>query len=377
MRFAIASLSLIITAIAAAQPTGADIRQIGIEARLHAESRDAKVQEVAAMLLDLAESDREKAHSLQRDFQYAFLLVCDRDIYDTLSEETIAAVDEAMTATYTWDEVIAGDRWDALTYAHGFFNRDVTAEEIEEVAERWAAVPDHERERLYPTFIHVIDAVTKPLAMGPVGDDAATGSALDAAIPLLLHGLDQPAKRGRAFHPPSHACLVIGAIYDHWADHPVHAPRLRALIGSRGDLINRIQGRLIGAQEDPESLPRWQQNFHTVLGLYLANALARLDARSTVPSLKKSLAFYEASGSSDSAIAYTKRALIALGDDNARTEFEAKPIDSEEVIETAAWLVRNGQGETKEYGATILATALKTTPEAALNTYFQRAIDKL
>jgi len=372
---------VIVPAVAAwSETTGDHIRGMGIEARINPETRDATLRELAEMLTQLAEDNRQRAHDLQQDFQYAVLLATDPGVYDTLAMDTILAVDNAMESTYTFEDVIEGDRWDPLTYAHGFYNRDVTAREIKDVAERWRDMEDDERRRQYPTYIHVIDAVTKPLAMGALtGGEDETHGALGIAVPLLKEMLLQEVLPGRAFHPPSHAALVLGPLHERWADHPRHGDLVRGHLGDREAFITLMEGRLIAAQPNPSEIEGFQRRFYAIVGQYVANALARMNARSAVPTLRECVSYY-ARGVSDTAVAYTKRALVALGDTEARSAIEDYVERGQrlgEVEAIAVWLIRNGRGETVAYGQELLGRILDTDPESALRTHFENELARL
>ncbi len=356
-----------------------EIRRLGLRARLYPEERDPAVQKLAGAIAVLSQSDRKLLEDLQKDFQEALLLVCDPDVYDTLSMETIHAVDDALEQAFTMDDINRDTTWEPLIYVYGFFNRDTSAAEIARVRDRWVAVPEEEREPYYPTYPHVIDAVTKPLAMGPLFNPEETGRALSVAVPMLRSMLVQSPLPGRAFHPPSHAALVLGPLYDRWAEDPALAVHVRTWLGSRAKCAALMAGQLVGSLPDRSGLQPFEYTFYAYTGRYLANALARFDAGEAVPALRESLAVYRAQGSSDATIAYTRRALVALGDETERAEFEESLASDDNVaaVSTLVWLCRNGGGEARAYASGLLGKELNVAPEKALQTWFERQLAAL
>lgn len=375
------STFIILTLLSAVLPvwavSGADIRALGLSARLDPAHRDARLQEIAGIMEQLP---RERVLALQGDFQYALMLHVDEGIYDSLSPETIEAIDNALERCFTLDDIARDNTWEPLIYTYGFFNRDVSAGTIQEVLYEWSELPEEEKAPRYPTAIHVIDAVCKPVSMGPIGDEATTGSILSIVVPAMkAQFLDEP-KPGTAFHPPSHACLVLVPLYLRWAEHPVHGALIREHLGSRAEFEELLVSRLIGGLPDGVPESHMLYGYYGYIGAYLANALARLDARAAVPALRRSLQVYEERGKQGRASAYTRRALIALGDEASRAVLESQLKENpkaDTVIDTAVWLARNGRGEARSYGEALLGKALGVDPEAALSAILEQSLRRV
>lgn len=357
--------------------TGAHFRQLGLEARLDPAVRDARVQAIATLLRNLP---AEQLHEFQEDIQFALLLQCDPEIYDTLAPETIAAVDQGLEALFSLEEVERSNHWEPLIYVYGFFNRDVTPDAIRDIIGAWDRLSDAEKAPRYPTYIHVIDAVTKPLSMGPLADAAMTREAMGIVVPALKAQFLLPPAPGTAFHPPSHACLVLGPLFERWYRDTDHGALVREHLGNRTEFEALMVSQLPGAPGRVTPLPELDYGYYAYIGSYLANALARMDARSAVPALRRSLAIYEAHGARGRVVAYTQRALLALADPEARAAFAAQltdPAKREEHVATAVWLARNGQGETAVYGREKLGELLQCPPADALTNYFTMELHKL
>lgn len=303
-------------------------------------------------------------------------MLCDLPVYETLTAGTIETLDNALEQVFNLEEVSRGNDWEALIYVYGYFNRDVTPEEIGAVAERWRGTPVENREPDYPTYIHVIDAVCKPLSMGPLSG-GGTVEALEIALPLLIEGLTQAPQPGRAFHPPSHAALVLCPLYDRWPQQTPEGAVVRKHLGNREVFIRRVGDQLVGTQANPAELPDYAYGFYAYSGRYIANALARMDARSARPVLRASLEVYQDKGASDSTVTYTRRALVALGDAVERKAFEADLADSarhEGAVAQLVWLTRNGGTETRAYAGQLLGSALECDAGTALETWFERQL---
>jgi hypothetical protein len=353
------------------------VRAMGITARLNPIIRDRVISEIAAALTSLGKTNEEGLHSIQSAFQYALLLSCDRGIYETLKPETIEAVDNALESLFTIDDINRDLRWEPLVYVYGFFNHDATVAEIIKVRDSIKALPDDTREDMYPVYPHGFDALVKPLAMGHLTDASQTAEALNAAIPMLKKVIQDEAKPGRAFHPPSHAIIVIAPIYDRWAD--TEGPEgvvVRELLGTRDEFVALLQSRVVGGVPAPRNLPKFHYRFYAYSGQYFANAFARIDARETIDALKLSLELYEENIGYPSLIAYTKRALVVLGDLVARAELEVALSRSSNAraVDTLAWICRNAQGEGKAYAEQTLASEFGCDPEDALDSYLNRKL---
>ncbi len=355
--------------------SGTQIRKLGLEARLDGVNRDAILRQLSEGMETLPKA---RVHELQGDFQYALLLQCDPEIYATLAPETIEGVDAALEGLFDFEDIDRDTHWEPLIYAYGFFNRDVDPEAIEKVLSRWASLSDKEKAPRYPTYIHVIDAVCKPLSMGSVGDKQRTREAMMLVLPALKSLFTAKPKPGTAFHGPSHACLILGPLYDRWSEDPNLGPLVVEHLGDREAFEALLQSQLAGAQEKPDSLSALERRYYFYVGSYLANTLARQNVRSAVPALRKSLALYEGNGGNKRVKSYTQRALVALGDDEARAQFEKSLADSQsngQAVKTLVWLCRNGQDETREYGQLLLGKYLKCPPDDSLEAYFQQQLD--
>ncbi len=368
-------LSTIFCPWTTAEPVqGGTIRMLGLEARLNPEIRDIRLQEIAAYLNAMSP---ERAHELQGDFQYALLLHCDPEIYDTLSETTIEAIDNSLETLFSLEDIDRDNHWEPLIYVYGFFNRDVTLEIIQEVIARWDGLSDEEKGPRYPTYIHVIDAVCKPLAMGALRDTDQTRAALELVIPAMKTAFVAAPKPGTAFPPPSHACLVLGPLYERWANDPEFGPFIEAQLGSRTAFEAMMISQLPGGLKNNSPLSHVDYGFHAYIGSYLANAIARLDARTALPALERSMAIYEKHKAKGRVLEYTQRARLALGDAGARADFDAAlkdPTQKDACVKTASWLARNGKGETRAYGLNALGALLDSTPDKALDVYFEKEL---
>ena len=366
-----------------AKAQSVDVRALqrhALDARLEPAQRDEHVQAMASLLAQSVRSDRDAVHEAQRVIQAAFMLVCDESVLTSLSPETVAQVDDALESVFTYEEVIEGDRWDPLAYVHGFFNHDVVPSDIARVRDGWAAIPEDERGRHYPTYIHAIDGVTKPLAYWELAGKDEMKAALETALPLLLEMLEQPPAPGTAFHPPSHAPLVLAPLFARWRDHPEYGPVIKRHLGSKEEFIQRLAGRLVGARDDRDTLASWEYTFHRVSGMYVANALARLGARSATPILRASLQVYLDHPGRGAAPEYTRRALVALGDPDARAYLE-EAVEKQRLghlaEEWAVWLCRNGDDKARTYGEGILRRILETDAADPLAVYFARERETL
>lgn len=368
--------TLIILAVAGAldvigedhTPDAGRIERLGLTARIDPSLRDRAIQQIAIRLKEMADADKSRAQQMQSAFQEALLLVCDRDVIGTLSNETIEAVDDAIESTMSLDDLARGG-WDRLGYVYGFFNHDVTVKEIKRVADGWDAIPEDQREPHYPQYVHLIDAVCKPLSIDGLQSDQETSAALAIALPLLKSMLLQKPKPGRAFHPPSHAALILGPLYERWERSEKHRLQLLEYLGDRQEFVALMLGQLVGARNDRMDLTDRDYAFYAYTGRYLANALARLNARAALPALQHSLDVYQAKGVAASTTDYTRRSLIALGDESERTQLEQGTPDH--VISIAVWLARNGQGETAAYGRRLLGDVLRCDPGEAIERHFR------
>ncbi len=381
------ALMLLVTALyttgASAQPEdvvqdSTAIQVLGLRARLYPEERDASVQRLAKSMAVLGASDKGRLQELQRDFQEALLLVCDPGIYETLATGTIEAVDTAIEGVVTMDDIKRDTDWEPLIYVYGFFNRDTNAGEIVRIQDQWVGIPAEDREPYYPTYPHAIDAVTKPLSMGPLFDPQETAQSLDVATLLLRAMLLQPPLPGRGFHVPSHAALVLGPLYERWENDVRLGVHVKQHLGTRDEFEALMAGQLIGAQPDLANLDEVTLNFYAYTGRYLANGLARLDARVAVPALRQSLKIYRAHDAPEATIAYTERALAVLGDADARVKLEsALGAGDEDALRTVVWICRNAQGEGNAYGCALLGEQMSVPADEALDTWFRRQLAEI
>ncbi|GMV93137.1 MAG: hypothetical protein AMXMBFR82_29150 [Candidatus Hydrogenedentota bacterium] len=353
------------------------IHALGLRARLYPEERDPAVQRLAKSIAVLSASDKARLRELQQDFQEALLLVCDPEIYETLSTGTIEAVDTAIEGVVTMDDIKRDTEWEPLIYVYGFFNRDANAGEIVRIQDQWVSIPADEREPYYPTYPHAIDAVTKPLSMGPLFDPQETTQALNVATLLLRAMLLQPPLPGRGFHVPSHAALVIGPLYERWENDVRLGVQVKQHLGTRDELEALMAGQLVGAQPDLANLDDDAFGFYAYTGRYLANGLARLDARVAVPALRQSLEIYRAHEAPETTIAYTERALAVLGDADARAQLEtALTAGEDDALLTVVWICRNAQGEGRAYGCALLGEQMSVPADEALDAWFRRELEK-
>ncbi len=349
------------------------IMRLGLEARIDPQARNSKAQELAAMILN---AKTEDVHSMMRPIQEALLLLCDRRIMPTLDRETIQMIDDALEKHITIEEIDRSVRLDRLSYVYGFFNHDATPKEIKKYRDQWNSLSLEERASRYPTYIHLIDLVCKPLSVGPLGSPEQTAEALELAAPLLKQMVTQPPRPGTAFHEPSHAALVLGPLYERWVDTKDYGAIIKNHLGGKDAFFDLLARQLVGAKPEPLKLGKMEQTFYAYTGRYLANTLARLNARSAVSTLEKSLQVYEQTGAQGSTIHYTNRALVALGDTGARAEFETTLAEGEG-LNDLAWLARNGQGETLHYALKHLGARLNTDPAHAIKVYFERQLAAL
>lgn len=155
------------------------------------------------------------------------------------------------------------------------------------------------------------------------------------------------AERGYAFHPPSHAVIVIAPIYDRWADSGGPEDEVvRELLGTREDFVELLMSRVVGGVASPNDLPRFHYDFYAYDGAYFANAFARMDARESVDVLKRSLEVYAKKNGYSSVMGYTRRALVALGDKEVRTALESalSSANNSNAVDTLVWLCRDARG---------------------------------
>jgi hypothetical protein len=356
----------------------AEIQRLGLLARTSPAQRDAAVKDLARHITTLARDDRSQLQARSGDFLNALLLVCDRPYFDTLTTEAVEAIDNALESVSTLEEIASGTKWEPFAYLYGFFNHDVTVQEIKTVADRWNNMSDKERSPLYPSYVHAIDVVCKPLSMGGLSSPEKTTRALEIAVPLLKAMYLQTPKPGTAFHPPSHAALVLGPLYERWQDSLIQGPIIRKHLGAPEEFSAMMRNRLIGSLPDTTALKDFEYGYYAYIGQYLANALARINDRQAIPFLRKSMEIYKSKDLRPRAITYTHRALIALGDEAARSAFETdRDSNPTNTLNTAVWLCRNGRGETQTYGQHLLGELLGCDPDRALETYFIRELEKL
>ncbi|MDX1564790.1 MAG: hypothetical protein R3236_05250 [Phycisphaeraceae bacterium] len=358
----------------AAEDRGRQLMRLALEARLDASVRNRNLKAIAEALRQDARKSIDQVRANQSIYQEPLLLFCDRDLRPALSAEAVESVDEAIETALSLKALRRGG-WDRLGYVWGFFNHDATAEQIRRLSAEWAAMPEERREPHYPHFPHLIDAVTKPLSVGPVGDPKQTAAALEVALPVLKSFLMQPPKPGRAFHVPTHAALVLGPLHVRWAGTQPHGDIVRKHLGTRKELVDRMLGRLISARKNPENLSPQTLKYDAYTGRYFANVLARLNDRRAAGPLRKSLSIYRQHKLSSATIRYTRRALAALGDAEERRALQQA--DRTDRMKTAVWLVRNGRGETVEFGRQLLGDHFNCPPERAMNAYWRMRLEAI
>lgn len=354
-----------------APPTDAEIRALGLEARLDPTVRNTNLKQLAQWMDSLS---TDQVHKRQSAFQYALLLQCDPEIVSTLDPVAMKAVDKSLERLFDFSEIARDTNWEPLIYAYGFFNRDVSPEQIAKVLSKWESMSEKEKTPLNPTYIHVIDAVCKPLVSGELKDRATTRQALEIVLPALKDLFVAPPKPGTFFHAPSHSCLVLGPLYDRWINDEDFGPLIKQHLGDRATFENLLASQLVGVVEKETPLPPMEYRYYAYIGSYLANTLARLDARSALPALERSMQIYEREKAGGRLMKYTQRALLALGNEATRAEFEEDLMESakqEASITTLAWLCRNGRGETKAYAEEKLGALLECKADEALQKYFE------
>jgi hypothetical protein len=353
----------------------AAIQALGLRARLYPEERDAAVQRLAQSIAMMSGGDKQALKERQQDFQEALLLVCDPEIYATLSTATIAAVDAALEGAFTMADIKRDTDWEPLIYVYGFFNRNTNVQELIQLHDQWIAIPVEERDPYYPTYPHAIDAVTKPLTMGPLFNPMDSGPALDVAVPQLRAMVLQKPIPGRGFHVPSHAALVLGPLYERWENDPEHRTRVTVYLGVRDEFEALLAGQLIGSVPDTSKLEDFAFDFYAYSGRYFANALVRLDSGLAVPALRQSLEIYRARNAPEATTAYTRRALVGLGDEAERKALEdSLAAGDESAVDTLVWLCRNARNEGKIYAATLLGKELGVPAEEALDAWFRQQL---
>ncbi len=324
------------------------IEALGCLARSDAGERDAALQ-AAAELLTQVSADKERTLRLQNAFQTAFLLCLDPPLFATLAPETVAAIDQAIETCFTLEELGTGDRWDPLAYAWGYFNHNLTADEMAAIRDRWAAIPVAERNPHYPYFIHIIDAAVKPLATIPLDDPERVRPLVEVGLPMLVELLDQPVAEGYAFHPPSHAVIIVGQIHEHLSASPTLRPLVEQHLGDREAMLARLTDSLVGGKGDPAALSETEWRFHTYIGRYSVNALARLGDTAALPAIEQTLGAFAQREANRGVLAYTRRAAAALGNAELRGELSDADL---------LWIARNCTGEPREFAETRLRQSL-------------------
>ena len=357
-----------------AENRGQRLMHLALEARLDGSVRNRNLIRIAEALREDARKSIDQVRANQSIYQEPLLLFCDRRIRPSLSSEAVEAVDGAIETALSL-EILRRGGWDRLGYVWGFFNHDATADQIRKLGEEWAALPEDRREPHYPHHPHLLDAVTKPLSIGPVGDVPQTTAALEAALPVLKSFLMQPPKPGRAYHVPTHAALVLGPLYDRWDGTQTQGPIVRKHLGTRKQLVDLIVSRIVSSRNDLETLSPATLDYYAYTGRYFANVLARLNDRRAAGPLRKSLSIYRKHKLSEASVRYTRRALAALGDTDQRRTL--KQADRTTRLKTAAWLVRHGRGETVEFGRRLLGGLLNCRPEEAETAYWRMRLESL
>lgn len=356
-----------------ALPDATQLRAQGLHARLDPATRDVRIQELAGWITTMNATDPEHLRAVQGDVQFALMLIVDPEIYATLAPETIEAVDNALESIFDLEEINRSTQWEPLIYAYGFFNRDITPGQIAVVRNEVAALTQDQRNKIYHVFPHTVDAVTKPLTMGGLESPEATREALALVVPMMKAALLQDAMPGRAFHPPSHAVLVLGPLFERWPADTPEGKIIRDHVATRDDLIALLMRQLSSVALPDREPDRLERIYFGRTGRYAANALVRLDAREAVPALREEHTRFSTPAQEDrEPVRYARRALIALGDPVERAALEATlQTDPDTARDTAVWLCRNGHNETAAYGQELLAKLLDCTPEEAMEKHFR------
>lgn len=364
------------TAIAA-QATPEIIKLMGYMSRLEPSIRDDRLHELANYMNALNQVDRDKLKKLQEAFQESLLQFTGDKIISDLDRMWVEEIDNALEAVFTLDDIRKGYEWNSLVYVYGYFNHDITVKEIQDIANEWYHMPEEEKAKQFPTYIHLIDAVVKPLAYWEQPVLSETLDRLEVGVSLLANILKQEPAPGTAFHAPSHGLIISAAMYNRFQNKTMYSSRLTKNIGVKavyGELLNSLS---IGAHPDPGSIEKDLYRFYMVREYYAANALARLNWRFngvTSDILRKSLEIYEKQGGAEKTIHAVHRCMVALKDANARKEFESN-LDNR--IEDLVWIINNGKDEAVDYATIMLAKAMNCPVDKAVELYYKQIISDL
>jgi hypothetical protein len=374
--------SSILDATALANDTTPETLKImGYESRIEPSVRADRLHEIALRLQALNQVDRDKLKKIQGAFQEALMQFTDLDVIITLDLRSVEEIDNALESIFTLDDIRNGYEWNSLAYVYGYFNHDVTLEEIKTVSNGWDELSDEEKAKQFPTYIHAIDAVVKPLAYWEQPSRREMINCLDAAVPLLNKILNQEPASGTAFHAPSHAMLILGDMYMRWEQgtkfwegDSMYIARPTRYIGAKQAFGKLLNSMCIGSLENPDSLCKDEYRFYAVREYYIANTLARINWRFNGVSaeiMKKSLAIYEKQGGAEKTIHAIKRCMIALHDNETRETFAEKPMDH---VEDFVWIIRNGKLEAVTYAETMLAHEIGCPVDKAMEFYYKQLI---
>ncbi len=371
------------TAIAKAA-TPESIKLIGYRARITPQVRDDSLHQIARYIKALNEVDRGKLKSMQKTFQEALLLFTDFEVLfrhdmekELLHRGSIEAVDDALESVFTLEDIRSGYEWNDLAYVYGFFNHDVPVDDIKRVREGWETMPEEERAKQYPTYIHLIDAVVKPLAYWEKDSRREMNTALEEALPLLHDMLFMEPKPGRAFHAPSHAALITAPMYIRWFHEAGYNSRLTRTIGAKTIYGAKLIDLLLGHHPNPEEMKPDEYKFYTVREYYLANALARLNWRyngKTSERLHKSLEVFQQRGDAERTIHAVERCMAALKDKDIREKWEKDPL---QYVDDYVWIIRNGKQEAVTYATNMLASVMGCPVDKAFELYYKQKISDM
>lgn len=357
------------------------LRIMGYESIIYPELSADRLHEIAIRMLALNQVDRDKLKTMQQAFQDALMQFTFLEDFIKINRNSIEEVDNALESIFTLEDIKNGYEWNSLAYVYGYFNHDVTAEEIQQVSDGWDQLSEEEKAKQFPTYVHLIDAVVKPLAYWEQPSKREMLNALDAGVPLLKKLLTQEPAPGTAFHAPSHALIILGDMYmrweqnsKYWENDSMYIARPTRYIGAKQVFAQQLNSMCIGSVENPDSLSKDEYRFYAVREYYLANTLARINWRFngvTSDILRKSLSVYEKQGGAEKTIHAIKRCMASLKDKEIREEFSRNSIDH---VEDYMWIIRNGKLEAVTYGTKMLAGLIGCPVDKAVELYYKQLI---
>lgn len=357
------------------------LRIMGYESIIYPELSADRLHEIAIRMLALNQVDRDKLKTMQKAFQDALMQFTFLEDFIKINRNSIEEVDNALETVFNLEDIKNGYEWNSLAYVYGYFNHDVTVEEIQQVSDGWDKLSEEEKAKQFPTYVHLIDAVVKPLAYWEQPSKRKMLNALDVGMPLLNKLLMQKPAPGTAFHAPSHALIILGDLYmrweegtKYWEKDSMYISRPSRHIGAKPIMGRKLNEMCIGSLDNLDSISKEDYRFYAVREQYIANTLVRLFWRNNGISseyLNKSLKYYQKQGNADKTIHALKRALVALNDPDMRKEFEANPLDH---VEDFVWIIRNGKHESVEYAEKMLAQVIGCPVDKAVELYYKQRI---